>query len=58
MEHVRRVLGQLLDNQLCIKGEKCEFHVTTVSVVGYIIGQDGINMDPAKVTVVTEWPRP
>lgn len=34
---VRSVLCCLLDNNLLIKGEKCEFYVASVSFLGYII---------------------
>lgn len=54
IEHVRRVLAQPFQNQLYIKWDKSEFHSTTVSFRGYIIKQDSINMDPAKVTAVTD----
>ncbi len=33
-----------------------EFHCPTVQFLGYIIGQEGIQMDQGKVTAITEWP--
>lgn len=42
----------------CIKGEECEFHVSTISLSGYIINQVGMIMDETKVNAVTEWPAP
>ncbi|XP_042252426.1 uncharacterized protein LOC121886485 isoform X2 [Thunnus maccoyii] len=41
-----------------MKAEKCEFHVPSVSFLSYIIAQGLVLMDPAKLTAVTEWPRP
>lgn len=35
--HVRQVLERLLENQLFVKAEKCQFHVTSVSFLGFII---------------------
>ncbi len=54
--HVRQVLQRLLENKLYVKAEKCEFHVSTVSFLGYFIAQDRTQMDPAKVSAVSEWP--
>lgn len=35
--HVRQVLLRLLENRVFVKGEKCNFHVTSVSFLGHII---------------------
>ena len=56
--HVRQVLQRLLENRLYVKAEKCEFHVPSISFLGYIISQGQIEMDPAKVSAVAEWPSP
>uniref|UniRef100_A0A8C1CA59 Gypsy retrotransposon integrase-like protein 1 n=1 Tax=Cyprinus carpio carpio TaxID=630221 RepID=A0A8C1CA59_CYPCA len=58
VQHVRQVLQRLLENQLFVKAEKCEFHVQSVSFLGHIISVGGIRMDPAKVRAVSEWPAP
>ena len=56
--HVRQVLQRLLENRLFVKAEKCEFHVPSVAFLGFIIGQGRLEMDPGKVTAVTDWPTP
>lgn len=56
--HVKHVLQRLLTHQLFLKAEKCEFHVSSVSFLGFIVSQDNIQMDPAKVSAVTEWVTP
>lgn len=56
--HVRQVLQHLLEKHLFVKEEKCEFHVTTVSFLGYIIEQGNLRADPAKVKAVIKWPTP
>lgn len=56
--HVRRVrlvLQRLLENRLFLKGEKCEFHVQTVSFLGFTVEQ---RADSAKVRAVVESPEP
>lgn len=45
---VRQVLLRLLENRLFIKAEKCEFHVNTVSFLGYIIDRGNLKANPAR----------
>lgn len=56
--HVKRILSCLLEKKLYIKGEKCKFHIPTLSFLGYIINMEGIILDDTKVRAVTEWPTP
>ncbi|KAI2668898.1 Transposon Tf2-9 polyprotein [Labeo rohita] len=58
VQHVRRVLQRLLENQLFVKAEKCTFHAQSVSFLWSIISAEGIRMDPAKVRAVSDWPVP
>ncbi len=58
IQHVRAVLRRLMQNQLYIKAEKCEFHQTQVAFLGYVISQEGVTMDEHKVKAVVNWPRP
>jgi len=41
--HVTQVLQKLLDNQLYVKAEKSEFHVQTVSFLGFIVARESRN---------------
>lgn len=56
--HVQAVLQRLLENSLFVKAEKCEFHASSVSFLGYIVGQNRLEMDPAKVSAIADWPVP
>jgi hypothetical protein len=56
--HVRLVLKRLQEAGLYVKPQKCQFHATKVSFLGFMISSDGIHMDPAKVEAVLEWERP
>ena len=47
-----------MENRLLVKAEKCEFHVPSVAFLGFIISQGRVEMDPGKVTAVTDWPTP
>ena len=58
VHHVRAVLQRLLDNNLFVKPEKCEFHVSEVSFLGFILSKGSLLMDPKKTQVVREWHQP
>ena len=57
-QHVRRVLERLRDAGLYLKPSKCVFHVQEVSFLGFVIGPEGVKMDPEKVEAITSWPAP
>ncbi|KAK3514290.1 hypothetical protein QTP70_012912 [Hemibagrus guttatus] len=54
MFHVREVFSRLQWHRLFIKPEKCEFHQTTMTFLGYVITRQGVEMDATKVLAVTE----
>ncbi len=58
VKHVRVVLQRLIAHQLYAKTEKCEFHQSTVSFLGYVISSGGVAMDERKMRAVVNWPRP
>jgi hypothetical protein len=57
-EHLRLVLQKLRDNQLYAKYSKCEFWIDKVSLLGHIISNGGITVDPAKVKGIVAWSIP
>ncbi|GJZ41496.1 putative nucleotidyltransferase, ribonuclease H, partial [Tanacetum coccineum] len=57
-DHLRIVLEILLQKKLYAKFSKCDFWLGQVAFLGHIVLADGITMDPAKVEVITKWPRP
>lgn len=58
IQQSRTVLHKLYENQLFVKLEKCEFHVTAVSFLGFIFEGGQYCMDPEKTKAVLEWPIP
>lgn len=57
-QHVREVLRRLREHQLFAKPEKCEFHTKRVEFLGFVVTPEGVEMDPAKVAAVVNWPTP
>jgi len=54
----RRVLALLKKHKLFLKPDKCEFEKTKVEYLGVIVSHNSVEMDPAKVAGVAEWPAP
>ncbi len=48
IDHVQQVLKKLLENHLFVKLEKCEFHVSQVSFLGYVVSQEGIRWNQGR----------
>ena len=60
-EHVRivtDVLQLLQANGLAVAPEKCEWHVSKVEFLGYIISAEGVSMAEDKVQTLLEWAPP
>jgi hypothetical protein len=58
VHHVSQVLEQLLEWGLFCKLEKCEFSVTKVGFLGYVVSTTGVNMDLERVDTIRHWPTP
>jgi hypothetical protein len=52
------VLTDLEKENLTVKENKCEWKKHEVQFCGFLIGQNGIRMDPVKVQAVTDWEIP
>ncbi|KAA0068190.1 pol protein [Cucumis melo var. makuwa] len=57
-EHLDQVFETLRANKLYAKFSKCEFWLKKMSFLGHIVSSEGVSVDPAKIKVVTSWPRP
>eukprot|EP00253_Pinus_taeda_P009880 PITA_09880 len=58
LHHIRQVLQTLWQHKLCANLEKCTFGMTQVQYLGYIIDEQGVHVDPAKIQVIRDWPSP
>jgi len=56
--HVKKVLKKLLENNLYVKLEKCEFDKSETTFLGYVLSKDGLKMDKEKVKAILDWPVP
>lgn len=58
-KQVRLVLQRRLwQHNLYVKAEKCKFHKTKISFLGYITDTSGVSMDQKKIDAVLNWPTP
>ena len=56
--HVEKLLDVLRKENLYVKMSKCEFAKTSLVYIGHIIGGGHLRVDPTKVAVIVNWPRP
>ena len=54
----RHVLQKLVDHNLFIKPEKCEFLKDKIGFLGFVIGDGIVSMEPQKVAGIADWPPP
>ena len=53
-----RVLHRCIETNLVLNFEKCHFMVEQGIVLGHIISSKGIEVDPAKIVVISQLPYP
>lgn len=56
--HVQQVLKRLQKAELYANLSKCTFYQPQVEFLGYIISQDGVEMDPERIRNIADWPEP
>jgi hypothetical protein len=57
-QHVSEVLKRLRKHGLYANGKKCDFHSEFVDYLRHMIGPNRLQIDPAKVKVIQDWPEP
>ena len=58
LSHVEQVLKVLRVEQLYINRDKCSFMKKSVEFLGFIIFDQVVEADPAKVQAIQNWPTP
>ena len=58
LEHIETVLSRLRKHELYVSPAKCEFFKREIDFLGLIVGRYGLKVNPNKVSVLKEWPKP
>lgn len=58
LEHLRDVLKVLRQEKLFAALKKCEFGVSEVLFLGYVVSATGLKVDPKKIEAIASWPIP
>jgi len=58
LESLDKVLNRCIQYNLVLNFEKCHFMVEQGIVLGYIISKKGIEVDPAKISIISQLPYP
>jgi len=58
LKHVKQILDVLKREKLYVKLSKCEFGKTSLNYLGHIVGGGELRIDPSKVAVIVNWPKP
>ncbi|GKD81580.1 hypothetical protein Tco_1348419 [Tanacetum coccineum] len=57
-EHLKSILESLKKEELYAKFSKCEFCLSKVKFLGYVIDSEGIYVDPTKIESIKDWASP
>lgn len=58
LDRLRRVLNKIRDAGLKLKISKCQFAYKTLKILGHIISEEGIAVNPEKIKAISEYPSP
>ena len=58
LEHLRQIFLTLREVKLYVNLKKCSFMQPHALFLGFIVSEHGISVDPEKVRVIREWPKP
>lgn len=58
LDHLQSVLNALCENKLYLNFKKCEFLLPKLLFHGFIVGENGIEVDEYKVQAIKDWPSP
>ncbi|GJS12961.1 putative reverse transcriptase domain-containing protein [Tanacetum coccineum] len=56
--HLKLILNLLKKEELYAKFSKCEFWLSKIQILGYMIDSEGIRVDPAKIEAIKDWASP
>ncbi|KAI5311709.1 hypothetical protein L3X38_040882 [Prunus dulcis] len=56
--HLRQVLDVLRENKLYVNLKKCTFCKNKLLFLGFVVGENGIQVDDEKIKAILDWPAP
>ena len=57
-EHLAKVFKELKEHKLYVNSKESEFFLKEIKYLGHIISKEGIRMEPTKLKIIEEWPKP
>jgi len=57
-EHVRQVLQRVKEFRLYCKAKKCQFAVSDVGFLVFVITPDGVGMESDRISTIEDWTTP
>nr|GEY26761.1 hypothetical protein [Tanacetum cinerariifolium] len=57
-EHLKLILELLKKEELYAKFSKCDFWLSKVQLLGYVINIEGVYVDPTKINSIKDWASP
>ncbi|XP_038704723.1 uncharacterized protein LOC120000670 [Tripterygium wilfordii] len=58
LQHLRLVFKTLRTHSFFVHKKKCSFLQSKIDFLGFIISQDGLEVDPEKTKAISSWPTP
>ena len=58
LDHISIVINRLKNAKLRIYFKKCNFFKTSIKILGHIISENNVKMDPEKIEVLKNWKTP
>jgi hypothetical protein len=58
LENLQLVFDRLIKGGWSLKLSKCQFCMTQITYLGYVISEGKLQMDPEKIRAIVEWPPP
>ncbi|PKU75012.1 RNA-directed DNA polymerase [Dendrobium catenatum] len=58
LTHLNSILETLRHNQLLLNTDKCDFAVSNIHFLGFVLSAEGVHTAPQKIAAIQSWPTP
>lgn len=58
LSNMGKLLNKCIEMNLSLSPKKCEFLMTVGTILGHSISQEGLRIDPNKITIIKRVPTP